>query len=120
MAIRRRDFLKSAGVAAASLGLPRLARGTEAASIYDLERFGHARILHITDTHAQLNPVYFREPSVNIGIGEMAGRRRRIWSAAPFSSGSESGPTAPMPMPSPASSSRSLRRASASSVALPI
>jgi sulfur-oxidizing protein SoxB len=74
MAIRRRDFLKSAGLAAASLGLPRLARGTEAASIYDLERFGNARILHITDTHAQLNPVYFREPSVNIGIGEMAGR----------------------------------------------
>jgi len=74
MAIRRRDFLKSAGVAAASLSLPRLARGTEAASIYDIERFGRARILHITDTHAQLNPVYFREPSVNIGIGDMAGR----------------------------------------------
>lgn len=74
MAIRRRDFLKSTAFAAASLGLPRLARGAEAASIYDLERFGNARILHITDTHAQLNPVYFREPSVNIGIGEMAGR----------------------------------------------
>ncbi|MHC4040463.1 thiosulfohydrolase SoxB [Bradyrhizobium sp. 23AC] len=74
MAIRRRDFLKSAGLAAASLSLPRLARGTESASIYDLERFGNARILHITDTHAQLNPVYFREPSINIGIGEMAGR----------------------------------------------
>ncbi|PIT05100.1 5'-nucleotidase [Bradyrhizobium nitroreducens] len=74
MAIRRRDFLKSAGLAAASFGLPRLARGTETASIYDLERFGNARILHITDTHAQLNPVYFREPSVNIGVGEMAGR----------------------------------------------
>ncbi|WP_027549850.1 thiosulfohydrolase SoxB [Bradyrhizobium sp. Cp5.3] len=74
MAIRRRDFLKSAGAIAASIGLPRLARGAEAASIYDLEHFGNARILHITDTHAQLNPVYFREPSVNIGIGEMAGR----------------------------------------------
>ena len=74
MAIRRRDFLKNAGLAAASLSLPRLARGAEAASIYDLERFGNARILHLTDTHAQLNPVYFREPSVNIGIGEMAGR----------------------------------------------
>ncbi|MHC2705477.1 2',3'-cyclic-nucleotide 2'-phosphodiesterase (5'-nucleotidase family) [Bradyrhizobium liaoningense] len=74
MAIRRRDFLRSAGLAAATLGLPRLARGTETASIYDIERFGNARILHITDTHAQLNPVYFREPSVNIGIGEMAGR----------------------------------------------
>ena len=74
MAIRRRDFLKNAGLAAASLSLPRLARGAEAASIYDIERFGNARILHLTDTHAQLNPVYFREPSVNIGIGEMAGR----------------------------------------------
>jgi len=74
MAIRRRDFLKGAGLAAATIGLPRLARGADAASIYDLERFGNARILHITDTHAQLNPVYFREPSVNIGIGEMAGR----------------------------------------------
>src|SRR3954451_4821554 len=72
MAIRRRDFLKNAGLAAASLSLPRLARGAEAASIYDLDRFGNARILHITDTHAQLQPVYFREPSVNIGIGDMA------------------------------------------------
>ncbi|SFK01867.1 thiosulfohydrolase SoxB [Bradyrhizobium sp. Gha] len=74
MAIRRRDFLKSTAAVAASLGLPRRARGAEAASIYDIERFGNARILHTTDTHAQLNPVYFREPSVNIGIGEMSGR----------------------------------------------
>src|SRR3954466_7219546 len=73
MAIRRRDFLKSVGVAAVSAGLPRLARGTETASIYDLERFGNARILHITDTHAQLKPVYFREPGVNLGVGSMHG-----------------------------------------------
>lgn len=74
MAIRRRDFLKSTAAVATSLSLPRLARSAETASIYDLERFGNARILHTTDTHAQLNPVYVREPSVNIGIGEMAGR----------------------------------------------
>jgi S-sulfosulfanyl-L-cysteine sulfohydrolase len=74
MTIRRRDLLKAAGTAAVTAGLPRLARGTDTTSIYDIERFGNARILHITDTHAQLNPVYFREPSVNIGIGEMAGR----------------------------------------------
>src|ERR1700757_3589918 len=74
MTIRRRDFLTLAGAATLSGGLPRLARGADNSSIYDLERFGNARILHITDTHAQLNPVYFREPSVNIGIGEMAGR----------------------------------------------
>src|SRR4051812_30233332 len=119
MAIRRRDFLKNAGLAAASFSLPRLARGAEAASIYDLERFGNARILHLTDTHAQLNPVYFREPSVNIGIGEMAGRRR-IWSGAPSSTVSPSGPTARTPMPSAASSSRSPQAASASSAASPI
>jgi sulfur-oxidizing protein SoxB len=74
MAIRRRDVLKHAAAIAVAASLPRLARAAEAASLYDLERFGNARILHITDTHAQLNPVYFREPSVNIGIGEMAGR----------------------------------------------
>ena len=35
---------------------------------YKLKPFGNARILHMTDTHAQLVPVYFREPSVNIGL----------------------------------------------------
>jgi len=74
MKIRRRDFLTLTGVAALSGGLPRLARAADSPSVYDLERFGNARILHLTDTHAQLLPVYFREPSVNIGIGEMQGR----------------------------------------------
>jgi sulfur-oxidizing protein SoxB len=73
MKIRRRDFLKLSG-AALSGGLIRGARAADTPSIYDLERFGNARILHMTDTHAQLQPVYFREPSVNIGIGEMAGQ----------------------------------------------
>ena len=74
MTIRRRDFLKLSGTAALAGSLPRLARAADTPSIYDLERFGNARILHLTDTHAQLRPVFFREPSVNIGIGEMQGR----------------------------------------------
>ena len=73
MTIRRRDLLKLSGAAALSGSLPRLARSTEG-GVYDLERFGNARILHITDTHAQLLPGYFREPSVNLGIGAMAGQ----------------------------------------------
>ena len=73
MKIRRRDFLKLSG-AALSAGMIRAARAADTPSIYDLEHFGNARILHITDTHAQLLPVYFREPSVNIGIGAMAGQ----------------------------------------------
>jgi len=74
MKIRRRDFLKFSGAAALSGGLLRAARAADSPSIYDVERFGHTRILHMTDTHAQLQPVFFREPSVNIGLGEMAGR----------------------------------------------
>ena len=74
MTIRRRDFLKLTGAAALSGGLPRIARSADSAGVYDLERFGNARILHMTDTHAQLLPVYFREPSVNLGIGAMRGQ----------------------------------------------
>src|SRR5207248_7677759 len=74
MKIRRRDFLKMTSGAALSSGWPRLARAADAPTVYDLERFGNARILHITDTHAQLLPVFFREPSVNLGIGAMHGR----------------------------------------------
>jgi len=73
MTIRRRDLLQYAGATAFAGSLPRFARSAETTSAYDLERFGNARILHITDTHAQLKPVYFREPSVNIGIGSMQG-----------------------------------------------
>jgi sulfur-oxidizing protein SoxB len=74
MTIRRREFLRLAGGAAVSGGLPRLARGADTSSVYDLERFGNARILHLTDTHAQLKPVFFREPGVNLGVGAMAGK----------------------------------------------
>ncbi len=74
MTIRRRDFLKVSAAATLSAGLPRLARSADSASVYDIEKFGNARILHITDTHAQLRPVYFREPSVNIGVGTMQGQ----------------------------------------------
>src|SRR5450756_458161 len=74
MTIRRRDFIKLSGAAALAGGLPRFARAADNAGVYDLERFGNARILHMTDTHAQLSPMYFREPSVNLGIGAMAGK----------------------------------------------
>jgi len=74
MKIRRRDFLKLSGAAALSGAIIPGARAADNPSLYDLERFGDARILHLTDTHAQLQPVYFREPSVNIGIADMMGK----------------------------------------------
>src|SRR3954466_6571434 len=75
MTIRRRDFLTLAGAAGLYGTLPRVSAqaADNNAGVYDLERFGNARILHITDTHAQLRPVFFREPSVNLGVGSMRG-----------------------------------------------
>ena len=35
---------------------------------YKLKPHGNVRLLHMTDSHAQLLPVYFREPSVNLGF----------------------------------------------------
>jgi S-sulfosulfanyl-L-cysteine sulfohydrolase len=71
--MRRRDALKVFTAAAISGIVPRigLAAGDD---LYDIGRFGNARVLHMTDTHAQLKPVYFREPSVNIGVCAMAGQ----------------------------------------------
>ena len=73
MPLHRRDLLKAALAAPALIGLPRFA-AADGSDIYDLAPFGSARILHMTDTHAQLEPVYFREPSINIGVGAMRGR----------------------------------------------
>jgi S-sulfosulfanyl-L-cysteine sulfohydrolase len=69
----RRDFLRYCAAAAAAGTVPRVAVAADE-DLYDVGRFGNVRILHLTDTHAQLAPVYFREPSVNIGVGAMQGR----------------------------------------------
>ncbi|MDX2494862.1 MAG: hypothetical protein QNK27_07865 [Desulfuromusa sp.] len=34
-----------------------------------IPKFGNVSLLHFTDSHAQLNPIYFREPNVNMGLG---------------------------------------------------
>lgn len=75
----RRDFLQVAAATAVLTGAPeRLARAAARQEISqkDLLRFdpvGQVTLLHITDIHAQLMPVYFREPSVNLGVGQAHG-----------------------------------------------
>ncbi len=71
--MRRRDVLKVLAAASLSGAVPRIGLAADD-DPYDIGRFGNARVLHMTDTHAQLLPVYFREPSVNIGVGAMAGQ----------------------------------------------
>jgi len=63
----RREFNKMLALGlAAGLTLPGMAPGSRAA--YDMPRFGNVHLLHMTDAHAQLLPVYYREPQVNIGL----------------------------------------------------
>ena len=74
--MNRREFLgilAKTWIPASASGCTTL-RSAHPSDIYHLPAFGQARILHITDTHAQLNPVYFREPNVNLGIGAANGR----------------------------------------------
>lgn len=78
MNLTKREFLQVIGAGAvAGLGLGRYAQAdaaTAAAGLYDVARFGNVSFLHMTDCHAQLNPIYFREPNINIGVGSMKGR----------------------------------------------
>lgn len=72
--MQRREFLQVlAAAAACGFQLDAFAAAGRD-KFYDLPRFGNVSLLHITDTHAQLLPIYFREPAVNLGVGEAAGR----------------------------------------------
>jgi S-sulfosulfanyl-L-cysteine sulfohydrolase len=69
--MHRREFLNILAIAAASgaaLKSSDLLAQTSADKFYDLPRFGNVHFLHMTDCHAQLKPIYFREPSVNLGF----------------------------------------------------
>ncbi len=77
--LTRRDFLQVAIAAAGLGGLPggmsRAAalQAIDQQSLLEFDPLGQVTLLHITDMHAQIVPLYFREPSVNIGVGESAG-----------------------------------------------
>ena len=47
---------------------------TSADQLYDIPIFGNVSLLHFTDCHAQLLPIYYREPSINLGVGRAAGQ----------------------------------------------
>jgi len=77
MSLNRREFLQAltiASVGGMSLQSELALAQSQARSFYDLPSFGNVHLLHFTDCHAQLLPVYFREPNVNIGVGLQAGK----------------------------------------------
>ncbi|ROR29785.1 thiosulfohydrolase SoxB [Inmirania thermothiophila] len=75
MSMTRREFLQVlAAAGAAGMALPGIAGAAEAGDPYDLPRFGNVSLLHLTDSHAQLLPVYYREPHLNLGVAGMRGQ----------------------------------------------
>ena len=88
MSINRREFVQLMGMAAAAGMLPGCEKTANIASggstsksgnkvpadTYDVPKFGNVSLMHITDTHAQLLPINFREPSVNLGFADAFSR----------------------------------------------
>jgi sulfur-oxidizing protein SoxB len=75
--MNRREFLQvlaAASAAGMALDSPRLLAAEGGGPVYELTPFGNVHLLHFTDCHAQLLPIYFREPSVNFGVGQASGK----------------------------------------------
>lgn len=88
--ISRREFLQASAAAAAlasASGLGPLGRAAaqqklSQADILAFEPLGQVTILHVADIHAQLVPLQFREPSINLGVGEVKGLPPHLTDAA--------------------------------------
>ena len=80
--ISRRDFLQVSMATTALYGASGLGNWGRLAAqqvltqndLLDFETFGNVTLIHITDIHAQLKPIYFREPEINIGVGDARGQ----------------------------------------------
>ncbi|MFZ2101130.1 MAG: thiosulfohydrolase SoxB [Oricola sp.] len=77
----RREFLMASVAAAAATGPGLIGKWSRAMAqqalteedLLSFEATGNVTLVHITDIHAQVKPLYFREPSINLGVGEAAG-----------------------------------------------
>ena len=87
--ISRREFVQAAMAASALVGASGYGSWARAAAqqklsedqLLEFADFGNVTLLHITDIHAQLKPVWFREPEINLGIGEAKGQVPHITGA---------------------------------------
>ncbi|WP_371060005.1 thiosulfohydrolase SoxB [Rhodosalinus sp. 5P4] len=87
--ISRRDFLQASMAASALVGASGFGNWSRLAAqqaltqdqLLDFDTFGNVTLIHVTDIHAQLKPIYFREPEVNIGVGPNKGEVPHITGA---------------------------------------
>ena len=79
--ISRRAFLQASIAASALYGVSGFGNWSKLAAqqrltqddLLRFDTFGNLSIVHITDIHAQLKPIWFREPEFNIGVGAVRG-----------------------------------------------
>ena len=87
--ISRRDFLQVSMAASALVGASGFGNWAKLAAqqaltqdqLLEFDTFGNVSLIHITDIHAQLKPIYFREPEINIGVGDNKGKVPHITGA---------------------------------------
>ena len=79
--ISRREFLQASVAASALYGASGVGNWSRLAAqqaltqdqLLQFNAFGNVTLIHITDIHAQIKPIWFREPEINIGVGEVKG-----------------------------------------------
>ncbi|MFV1465791.1 MULTISPECIES: thiosulfohydrolase SoxB [unclassified Phaeobacter] len=87
--ISRRDFLQVSMAASALVGASGFGSWARLAAqqkltqdqLLQFDTYGNISLIHVTDIHAQLKPIYFREPSVNLGVGDNKGHVPHITGA---------------------------------------
>ncbi|MBL3572720.1 thiosulfohydrolase SoxB [Rhodovulum sulfidophilum] len=87
--IARRDFLQAALAASAIWGASGMGNWARLAArqalsqdrLLEFDSFGNVTLIHVTDIHGQLVPVWFREPEVNIGVGAAEGQPPHVTGA---------------------------------------
>jgi S-sulfosulfanyl-L-cysteine sulfohydrolase len=87
--ISRRDFLQVSMAASALYGVSGFGNWGRLAAqqrltqddLLNFDTFGNVTLIHVTDIHAQMKPIYFREPEINLGVGGARGQMPHITGA---------------------------------------
>ncbi|MCK0138630.1 thiosulfohydrolase SoxB [Aliiroseovarius sp. F47248L] len=87
--ISRRDFLQVSMAASALYGASGFGNWAQLAAqqaltqddLLKFDTFGNVSLIHITDIHAQLKPIFFREPEINLGVGPAKGQMPHVTGA---------------------------------------
>ena len=87
--ITRREFLQASVAASAIIGASGIGNWSRLAAqqaltqdqLLQFDDYGNVTLIHITDVHAQLKPIWFREPEINLGVGEALGKPPHVTGA---------------------------------------